>query len=150
MMQSLRRFAASISPFRARAQILAHENSEMRAKLVQIRREAGMTQADVAELLGVSQQAVNKIERYDADLKLSTLERYSNAVGALVFHRVEADNGRAVRMVTGAAWVSARSATPHRVNIGRQSRTIDGWTGGRTTTPADIEAVIPVGVMVAR
>ncbi len=150
MMQSLRRFASSISPFRARAQLLARENSEMRAKLVQVRRNAGMTQADVAELLGVTRQAVNKIERYDADLKLSTLERYANAVGALVFHRVEADNGRSVRIVTSATWVSARVSSPHQVNIGRQSRTTGGWTEGRTTIPADLEAVTPVGSVVAR
>ncbi|WP_058632169.1 helix-turn-helix transcriptional regulator [Microbacterium oxydans] len=140
MMQSLRRIAASISPYRARAKLLAQENSEMRANLVRIRREAGLTQADVAELLGVTQQAVNKIERYDADLKLSTLERYSNAVGALVFHRVEADNGRSVRMVTEATWVSGRATLPHRIDVRRPSRVTDGWHDARVRIPAEIVA----------
>ena len=139
MMQSLRRIAASISPYRARAKLLALENSEMRANLVRIRREAGLTQADVAELLGVTQQAVNKIERYDADLKLSTLERYANAVGALVFHRVEADNGRSVRMVTGAGWVSGRAA-PHRVDARRPAPVTSGWHDAPVQLPAELMA----------
>lgn len=53
-----------------------------------------MTQKDVAELLGISQQAVQKFESYDSDPKMSTLARYANAVGALVTHSVEPDVGQ--------------------------------------------------------
>lgn len=112
----------------------------MRAHLIQIRREAGLSQADVAELLGVTRQAVHKIERYDADLKLSTLERYANAVGALVFHRVEADNGRSVRMVTGAEWVSGRGSSL-RVNVRRPAPVTSGWhDDAPVLMPAALEA----------
>lgn len=149
MMQSLRRFATSISPFRARGQLLARENSEMRAKLVQVRRAAGMTQADVAEMLGVTRQAINKIERYDADPKLSTLERYANAVGALVFHRVEVDNGQAVRLVSSATWVSSRVSAPRHVVTHSPSRTIHGWTATPTTMPDHVDALLPAGLGVA-
>lgn len=141
MMQSLRRIAASISPYRARAKLLAQENSEMRARLVEIRREAGLSQADVAALLGVTQQAVHKIERYDADLKLSTLERYANAVGALVFHRVEADNGRAVRMVTGADWVSGRGSSL-KVGARRPSPVTSGWHDAPVQLPVELAATV--------
>lgn len=44
----------------------------MLADLVRVRRENNLTQKDVAKLMGVSQQAVNKVERYDADPRLST------------------------------------------------------------------------------
>lgn len=113
----------------------------MRAHLVRIRREAGLTQADVAELLGVTRQAVHKIERYDADLKLSTIERYANAVGALVFHRVEADNGRAVRMVTGSEWVSGRGLS-HRVDARRPAPVTSGWLDSPVLLPVELEATV--------
>lgn len=142
MMQSLRRVAASISPYRARAKLLAQENSEMRARLIEIRRAAGLSQADVAELLGVTQQAVHKIERYDADMKLSTLERYANAVGALVFHRVEVDNGRSVRIVTGADWVSGRGPSSHRVGTRRPTPVTSGWRDAPVALPAELAATV--------
>jgi len=60
---------------------------------VAIRREAGFTQHDVADLMGRTQQAVQKLERYDADPQLSTLRRrYANAVGAIVTHEVRRDD----------------------------------------------------------
>ena len=78
----------------ARAQVLAHEHRLMRAELVDFGRRAGLSQGEVAERMGVSQQAVSKFEAYDADPKLSTLRRYANAVGALLGHRVERDHGQ--------------------------------------------------------
>lgn len=92
----------------ARAKFLAAEDRSMRRSLVKLRREAGLTQQDVADFMGCTQQAIQKLERYDADPKLSTLRRYSNAVGALVSHVVERDEGRSLgfanrtRVVTSA------------------------------------------------
>lgn len=142
MMHSLRRVAASISPVRARAKVLARENREMRAALVRVRREGGLTQADVAEMLGVSQQAVNKLERYDADPRLSTLERYANAVGALVHHRVEVDRGQSLRLTQPTAWVASRATAPRFVRAvpSERTRTIDGWQLASTLVPAEMVA----------
>jgi len=64
----------------------------MRKALVALRREAGLTQQDVADFMGCTQQAVQKLERYDADPQLSTLRRYANAVGAVVSHQVRRDD----------------------------------------------------------
>lgn len=113
----------------------------MRAELVRIRREAGLSQADVAALLGVTQQAVHKIERYDADLKLSTLERYANAIGALVFHHVEADNGRAVRLMTGAEWVSGQGSSV-RIDTHRPTPVTSGWHDAPVRMPVDLAATV--------
>lgn len=78
----------------------------MRTELVALRREAGLTQGDVAERMGVSQQAVSKFERYDSDPKLSTVRRYANAVGALVEHRVERDQGQSIILAAAkSAWM---------------------------------------------
>ncbi|MBT1621181.1 helix-turn-helix domain-containing protein [Curtobacterium flaccumfaciens pv. oortii] len=91
---------------RARAKVLAREDRELRAALVRLRRESGMTQQQVADLVGVSQQAIHKLERYDADPKQSTLRQYANAVGALVEHRVTRDIGQSVWIASSTRWES--------------------------------------------
>ena len=57
----------------------------MMSSLVDIRVERGMTQRDVAEIMGVAQQRVSALEAYDANPSLESIRRYANAVGA-VFH----------------------------------------------------------------
>ena len=91
---------------RARAKVLAREHRTMRTELIALRREAGLTQGDVAERMGVRQQAVSKFERYDSDPKLSTVRRYANPVGALVEHRVERDQGQSIVLAsTKSSWM---------------------------------------------
>lgn len=50
-----------------------------------------MSQAEVAQLIGVSQPTIAIFERYDNDPKLSTLYRYAHAVGATIKHTVYVD-----------------------------------------------------------
>jgi transcriptional regulator with XRE-family HTH domain len=54
--------------------------------LADARRRAGLTQAELAARLGVSQSAVAKLEREDANPTVRTLERALRATG----HRIEA------------------------------------------------------------
>lgn len=77
-----------------RAKELAKADYRLLFGLIQARRDRGMTQQDVAELLGISQPAVAAFERQDADPKLSTIRRYAHAVGAAVRHTVELDDGQ--------------------------------------------------------
>lgn len=58
---------------------------ELLAELVERRRAAGLSQAEVAERMGTSQPAVARLEAGGVDARLSTLERYAAAVG----HRLE-------------------------------------------------------------
>lgn len=51
-------------------------------QLVGLRRERGLTQADVAERLGTSQPVIARLEAGGRDPRLSTLERYARVVGA--------------------------------------------------------------------
>lgn len=74
--------------------MLAKNDYKLLGDLVDVRVRSGLTQADVAVRLGITQQAVSKIESYDGDPRLSTLRRYAHAVGALVAHHVEADVGQ--------------------------------------------------------
>ena len=78
----------------------------MRTELTRLRESAGLTQAQVGELLGVSQQAINKFERYDSDPKLSTIRRYANAVGAIIEHHVTIDVGQSALAAAKSPWES--------------------------------------------
>ncbi len=55
---------------------------EMMAEMLirEIRREAGFTQEQVAELLGIRQPSLSKLESQD-DMQISTLRRIVNALG---------------------------------------------------------------------
>ena len=52
--------------------------------LAERRRAAGLSQADVAERMRTSQPAVARLEANRGDLRLSTLERYAQALGLTV------------------------------------------------------------------
>src|SRR5580698_2231243 len=58
----------------ARRHVLADE-------LVERRRVFGLSQTEVAARMGTSQSAVARLESGDADVRLSTLERYVAALG---------------------------------------------------------------------
>lgn len=50
------------------------------ARLVRLRKANGLTQAGVAESMGVGQSVIAEIESGRTDVRLSTLERYARAV----------------------------------------------------------------------
>ena len=77
-----------------RVRLLAANDYKLMSELVALRKRVGLKQADVASRLGISQQAVSKIESYDSDPKLSTIRMYANAIGALVGHSVAEDTGQ--------------------------------------------------------
>lgn len=49
--------------------------------LVEARSRLGLSQTEVAARMGTSQSAVARLESGDADVRLSTLERYAAALG---------------------------------------------------------------------
>jgi transcriptional regulator with XRE-family HTH domain len=91
-----------------RAKMLAKNDYKFLADLVRVRVDGGLTQEDVADRMGISQQAVSKLENYNADPKLSTLRRYAHAVGALVAHVVEPDSGQ---LENGRDWIAVTYTT---------------------------------------
>jgi transcriptional regulator with XRE-family HTH domain len=60
---------------------MAERRRELAAELVVLRRAAGLSQTEVAARMGTSQSAVARIESGDADVRLSTLDRYAVALG---------------------------------------------------------------------
>lgn len=80
-----------VNQIRDRAKELTESRIAMLSELVKLRVARGMKQIDVAEILEISQQAVSKIEGYDSNPTLETLERYANAVGAVLEINVRAE-----------------------------------------------------------
>ncbi|HWW53496.1 MAG TPA: helix-turn-helix transcriptional regulator [Acidimicrobiales bacterium] len=60
---------------------MAQRRRALAADLVNVRLAKGLSQTEVAARMGTSQSAVARLESGDADVRLSTLERYAMAVG---------------------------------------------------------------------
>lgn len=77
-----------------RATKLAENDFKLVQELIQLRLAKGLSQLDVAEALGITQQAVSRFERMDSDPRLSSIRQYAHAIEALVWHAVEPDEGQ--------------------------------------------------------
>jgi transcriptional regulator with XRE-family HTH domain len=60
---------------------MAERRRALADSLVARRTEIGLSQTEVAARMGTSQSAVARLESGDADVRLSTLERYVDALG---------------------------------------------------------------------
>jgi transcriptional regulator with XRE-family HTH domain len=60
------------------------------ADLTAQRRSAGLSQTEVAARMGTSQSAVARLETGEADVRVSTLERYAAAVGSQLAWQAQA------------------------------------------------------------
>jgi transcriptional regulator with XRE-family HTH domain len=97
------------------------------AMLGELRRKLDLTQAVVAERLDVTQENVSQIERGEADVRLSTLSRYVEALGGqLEIHATFPDETVALTL--------GQAATIRRQ---RRSRTLK--TKRKAATAADTE-----------
>jgi DNA-binding XRE family transcriptional regulator len=61
--------------------------------LRQAREKAGLTQEEVARRLQTKKSAISRIENHADDVRLSTLRRYANAVGANLQIRLAQSQG---------------------------------------------------------
>jgi DNA-binding XRE family transcriptional regulator len=61
---------------------MSAERRQLVADLTAHRRAAGLSQTEVAARMGTSQSAVARLETGDADVRVSTLERYAAAIGS--------------------------------------------------------------------
>jgi transcriptional regulator with XRE-family HTH domain len=60
---------------------MAEQRHNLAVALTAKRVELGLSQTEVAARMGTSQSAVARLESGEADLRLSTLERYAAAIG---------------------------------------------------------------------
>ena len=68
---------------------MAARREQMVDDLVTRRLELGLSQTEVAARMGTSQSAVARLESGEADVRLSTLERYAAALGSVLDVRLE-------------------------------------------------------------
>ena len=68
---------------------MAERRRALAAELVAGRKALGLSQTTVAARMGTSQSAVARLEAGDGDVRLSTLERYANAIGLSLRWRLE-------------------------------------------------------------
>jgi predicted transcriptional regulator len=68
---------------------MAERRKALAEDLVTMRLEVGLSQTEVAARMGTSQSAVARLESGDADVRLSTLERYAAAIGRELSWRLE-------------------------------------------------------------
>ncbi|NQT17925.1 MAG: helix-turn-helix transcriptional regulator [Planctomycetes bacterium] len=80
MARNFKELEAKMSPKR-RARIEAMARDTMTEMLLaEIRRQAGLTQVELAETLGIKQPSLSKLEAQE-DMQISTLRRIINALG---------------------------------------------------------------------
>lgn len=72
-----------------RAATMATNHYDLLFGLINQRISSGMTQQDVADKLGITQQAVAKFESMDSDPRMSTIRHYALAVGATFSIKIE-------------------------------------------------------------
>jgi predicted transcriptional regulator len=68
---------------------MAERRNALSGQLTSLRRQLGLSQAEVATRMGTSQSAVARFEAGDLDVRLSTVERYTAAVGGTLKWRIE-------------------------------------------------------------
>jgi len=68
---------------------MSAERRRLVAELTAQRRSAGLSQTEVAARMGTSQSAVARLETGDADVRVSTLERYAAAIGSQLSWRAQ-------------------------------------------------------------
>lgn len=86
-------------------------------KLVAARQDSGLSQTAIAARMGTSQSAVARLERGDADVRLSTFDRYAAAVGRTVDWQIHEEAHQHLanacqRPSCGPRWWPSKSPRP--------------------------------------
>ena len=68
---------------------MAARRRDLSSALAACRMDLGLSQTEVAARMGTSQSAVARLESGEADVRLSTLERYAAALGQRLDWRLE-------------------------------------------------------------
>ena len=89
------------NPAFPRLVVAAARRRELVRELVALRTSMGLSQTAVAERMGTSQPVVARLEAGDLDSRISTLERYADAVGVELEMRLVERRGSGVIAGTG-------------------------------------------------
>ena len=119
---------------------MSAERRRLVADLTAQRRSAGLSQTEVAARMGTSQSAVARLETGDADVRVSTLERYAAAIGSQVAWQARpgsAEPGLAQPGSAGPGSVQPGSVQPGSVQPGPVQR--------KSSPPGSAQAGPPQG-----
>jgi predicted transcriptional regulator len=72
---------------------MAERRQSLSGQLTALRHQVGLSQVEVAARMGTSQSAVARFEAGDLDVRLSTVERYTLALGARLEWRIDHATG---------------------------------------------------------
>ncbi|UXZ04555.1 helix-turn-helix domain-containing protein [Moraxella nasicaprae] len=93
-----REMMASLDPAR-RARIEERtKNALIAIRLAELRKDANLSQKELADKIGVSQSAISQLENSDNVIQLDTLTKYVNALGGKLHLSVELPSGQAVQL----------------------------------------------------
>ena len=70
---------------------MAERRQALSGQLTALRHRLGVSQVEVAARMGTSQSAVARFEAGDLDVRLSTVERYTSALGARLEWSIDHD-----------------------------------------------------------
>lgn len=73
-----------------------HQAFKLGAMLLAAREQAGLTQAEVARRLGTHKSAISRMENHAEDIRLSTLQRYAQAVGCFLSVELRPESAAAI------------------------------------------------------
>ena len=101
-------------------------------ELVRLRKQADLTQTDIAKLMGVRQPTVSQFETESSDPRISTLQRYARAVGGRVCWQILSPYGvysprQTYKAYTEKPSSAAASAGPRHVKVVKKSLPAD-WS----------------------
>ena len=117
----------------------ALERRRMLRELTEERVAMGLSQTTVAALMGTSQSSVARIESGNADVKLSTLERYASTMGKRIEWRIQPASSKPERgtELRGSSKKEAKKSRKPRVMMPFRQ----GYTGA--PIPPGVELVPP-------
>lgn len=84
------------------------------AMLLAAREQAGLTQAEVARRLGTHKSAISRMENHAEDIRLSTLQRYAEAVGCFLDLRLRPESEATIPTTVRAVAAEAEAQPPRK------------------------------------
>lgn len=98
MAKPLQELLDKIHPDVIRAATDRAETEIVNLKLAMLREELRLSQTEMAERLGISQPSVANLEKRGAEIKLSSLKRYVEAMGGQLVVDIQLPDGRHIGM----------------------------------------------------
>lgn len=89
----------------ARGIALRREERAFLRRLVELRREAELSQTEVAERMGIDRSFVSRFEKFDSAPRLDTVVRYAHAIGAILHLDAELDRRDVDEFPETSKWV---------------------------------------------